>query len=74
MSGHMRLDFMYEEKHYYERSELLICKVHQFGLNLGSGLSKTVHVNQSEYHFGTSLIHFGVVIFGDSLVLYSVIL
>ena len=33
-----------------------------------------MHFDQSEYHFGTSLIHFGVVIFGTSFILYSVIL
>ena len=38
--------------------------MHQFGL----GCIKNVHVDQSEYHFGTSLIHFGVVIFGNSLI------
>ena len=31
---------------------------------MGSGVSKTVHFDQSEYNFGTSLIHFRVVIFG----------
>ena len=41
---------------------------------MGSGVSKTVHVDQSEYHFGTSLIHSGVVIFGNSMVLHSVLL
>ena len=55
---------------YCERNELLICKVN----NLGSGVSKTVHVDQSQHYFGTSLIHFEVVIFGTSLILYSVIL
>ena len=39
---------------------------------MGSGLPKTVHVDQSECHSGTSLIHFGVVIFSTSL--YSVII
>ena len=43
-------------------------------INLGSGVSKTVHIDQSEYHSGTSLYHFGVVIFGTSLILYLVIL
>ena len=56
---------------YCERNELLICKVHQFGLGC---IKKCVHANQSEYHFGTSLIHFGVVIFGNSMILYSLLL
>ena len=33
-----------------------------------------MHFDQSEYHFGTSLIHFGVVIFRTYFILYSVIL
>ena len=52
---------------YCERNELLICKVHQVGLGC---IKNCVHANQSEYHFGTSLIHFGVVI----IILYSVLL
>ena len=60
----------YVTVYYCERGELLICKVHQFGFGC---VSKTVDVDQSEYHFGTSLIHFGVVIFSTSLILYSVI-
>ena len=56
---------------YCERNELLICKVHQFGLGC---VKNCVHANQSEYHFRTSLIHFGVVIFGNSMILYSVLL
>ena len=56
---------------YCERSELLICKVHQFGLGC---IKNCAHCDQSENHFGTSLYHFGVVIFGTSLILYSVIL
>ena len=56
---------------YCERNELLICKVHQFGLGC---IKKCVHANQSEYHFGTSLIHFGVVIFGNSMILHSLLL
>ena len=56
---------------YCERNELLICKVHQFGLGC---IKNCAHANQSEYHFGTSLIHFGVVIFGNFMILYSVLL
>ena len=28
--------------------------------NLGSGVSKTVHIDQSEYHFGTFLYPLGI--------------
>ena len=57
--------------YYCERSELLIRKVHQSGLGC---IKNCARIDQPEYHFGTSLIHFGVVIFGTSLILYSVII
>ena len=58
-----------------ERSELLIWQVHQFGL----GCIKTVHIDQSEYHFGTSLYPLGVdniryffdLIFGKGFIYFS---
>ena len=64
---------------------LLIASVVSFQsgrcINLGSGVSKPVHIDQSEYHFGTSLYSLGVdniryffdLIFGKGFIYFSTV-